>query len=66
MSAVVAEAAVSLDGFVAFPDDTVGPLFDWYSNGEVALARAIPSGSSTRPRPARTTCGRRGRGSGRP
>ncbi len=42
MSAVVAEAAVSLDGFVAFPDDTVGPLFDRYSNGEVALAPGDP------------------------
>ena len=29
-------AAVSLDGFIAADDDTVGPLFDWYSNGDVA------------------------------
>jgi dihydrofolate reductase len=29
-------AAVSLDGFIARDDDTVGPLFDWYGNGEVA------------------------------
>src|SRR3954453_13639791 len=29
-------AAVSLDGFVAADDDTVGPLFDWYENGDVA------------------------------
>jgi dihydrofolate reductase len=28
-------AAVSLDGFIAFDDDTVGPLFDWYGNGDV-------------------------------
>jgi hypothetical protein len=27
-------AAVSLDGFVADDDDTVGPLFDWYGNGD--------------------------------
>jgi len=29
-------AAVSLDGFIAKDDDTIGPLFDWYGNGEVA------------------------------
>jgi dihydrofolate reductase len=29
-------AAVSLDGFIAADDDTVGPLFDWYENGGVA------------------------------
>jgi dihydrofolate reductase len=30
-------AAVSLDGFIAADDDTVGPLFDWYGNGDVAM-----------------------------
>lgn len=30
-------AAVSLDGFIAGDDDTVGPLFDWYGNGEVPV-----------------------------
>ena len=29
-------AAVSLDGFIAKDDDTIGPLFDWYGNGDVA------------------------------
>lgn len=24
---------MSLDGFIAFPDDLVGPLFDWYFEG---------------------------------
>ena len=28
---------VSLDGFIADDDDDVGPLFDWYFNGDVAL-----------------------------
>jgi dihydrofolate reductase len=28
-------AAVSLDGFIADDNDDVGPLFDWYGNGEV-------------------------------
>src|SRR5829696_4194643 len=29
-------AAVSLDGFMAKDDDTIGPLFAWYQNGDVA------------------------------
>ncbi|WP_192582946.1 hypothetical protein [Streptomyces albicerus] len=29
-------AAVSADGYAARPDGEVGPLFDWYGNGEVA------------------------------
>ena len=36
MSKAIMFAAVSLDGFVAADDDTVGPLFDWYENGDVA------------------------------
>lgn len=31
-------AAVSLDGYIAREDDTVGPLFDWYGNGAVEWA----------------------------
>ena len=31
-------AVVSLDGFIAADDDGVGPLFDWYANGDVAWA----------------------------
>jgi dihydrofolate reductase len=30
-------AAVSLDGFIALDDDTIGPLFDWYGNGDVEV-----------------------------
>jgi dihydrofolate reductase len=30
------EAAVSLDGFIADDHDQVGPLFDWYANGDVS------------------------------
>jgi dihydrofolate reductase len=30
-------AVASLDGFIADPDDQVGPLFDWYFNGDVKL-----------------------------
>ncbi|WP_206791163.1 dihydrofolate reductase family protein [Amycolatopsis sp. MtRt-6] len=34
---VVASFCMSLDGFVARPDDSVGPLFDWYQAGEVEV-----------------------------
>jgi dihydrofolate reductase len=42
MSKVIASAATSVDGFVADTDDAVGPLFDWYGNGEVAITGADP------------------------
>jgi dihydrofolate reductase len=32
---VIMFAAVSLDGYVANERDEVGPLFDWYGNGDV-------------------------------
>ena len=35
MARVIANAAVSLDGFVARPTDDPGPLFDFYENGSV-------------------------------
>ena len=35
MATVVAALSMSLDGFVASPSDEVGPLFEWYANGEV-------------------------------
>jgi hypothetical protein len=31
------QAVVSVDGFIAYPDDTVGPLLDWYGNGDVTV-----------------------------
>jgi dihydrofolate reductase len=34
---VIASFCMSLDGFVARPDDGVGPLFDWYTNGDVEV-----------------------------
>lgn len=33
--AVITSFATSLDGFIADPDGHVGPLFDWYQNGDV-------------------------------
>jgi dihydrofolate reductase len=35
MAKVVATLSMSLDGFIAHPDDTVDHLFDWYENGDV-------------------------------
>ncbi len=45
MSIVQAQAIMSLDGFIARPDNTVGSLFDWLQNGEVALP--TPAGDFT-------------------
>ena len=43
MARVVMQAVVSVDGYIAYPDDTVGPLFDWYGNGDTEVsARALP------------------------
>jgi dihydrofolate reductase len=37
MANVIASLTMSVDGFIALPDDGVGHLFDWYDSGEVAL-----------------------------
>jgi dihydrofolate reductase len=37
MARVVMQAVVSVDGFIACPDGSVGPLFDWYGNGDVTV-----------------------------
>lgn len=42
MGKVIAAAAMSLDGFVADTSDAVGPLFDWYGNGDVEVTGADP------------------------
>jgi dihydrofolate reductase len=42
MGKVIVSATVSLDGFIAADDDAVGPLFDWYGNGDVAVTLADP------------------------
>jgi dihydrofolate reductase len=46
---VIMGAVVSLDGYIAYPDDTVGALFDWYGNGDVEWYGTDPD------RPFRTT-----------
>jgi dihydrofolate reductase len=42
VATVVAELSMSLDGFVADPADAVGPLFDWYYNGDVTVPMPDP------------------------
>src|SRR6185437_2879024 len=42
---VQAQAIMSLDGYVAKQDNTIGRLFDWLQNGEVAIP--TPAGDFT-------------------
>ena len=42
MGSVIANAVVSLDGFIADTSDAVGPLFDWYNNGDVEVYGTDP------------------------
>ncbi len=45
MGTVQAQAIMSLDGYVAKQDNTIGRLFDWLQNGEVAIP--APAGDFT-------------------
>ena len=42
MAKVTTELTMSLDGFVAHPDDSVEHLFDWYQSGDVEVPTADP------------------------
>src|ERR687887_902318 len=42
MATVASGAAMSLDGFIADPSGDVGPLFEWYFNGDVEIPTAGP------------------------
>jgi dihydrofolate reductase len=42
MSAVVMHNVVSVDGYIADDSDDVGPLFEWYFNGDAELAEGGP------------------------
>jgi dihydrofolate reductase len=42
MGKVIAQASMSLDGFIADTNDEVGPLFDWYHNGDVEVTGSHP------------------------
>jgi dihydrofolate reductase len=46
MATVVADMTMSLDGFIAFHNDDVGPLFDWYTTGPVETPSASESWTS--------------------
>ena len=37
MGKVIASASMSLDGFIAFDDNNIGDLFEWYDNGDVEI-----------------------------
>jgi dihydrofolate reductase len=38
VGSVIMHNVVSVDGFIADQNDDVGPLFDWYSNGDTPIA----------------------------
>ena len=40
MGKVCTHMTMSLDGYIADPDDAVGELFEWYETGEVSVASA--------------------------
>jgi hypothetical protein len=42
MGKVIMQASMSLDGYIANPFDNVGPLFDWYTNGDIEFTGADP------------------------
>lgn len=42
MSTVVMHNVVSVDGYIADETDEVGPLFDWYFNGDTELTEGGP------------------------
>ena len=37
MGKVVCSATMSLDGYIAFEDNTIGHLFDWYAAGDIEV-----------------------------
>ncbi len=42
MAVVVMHAVASMDGYIADTDDEVGPLFEWYFNGDVDIVDGGP------------------------
>jgi dihydrofolate reductase len=48
MAIVMTHAVVSVDGFIAAPDDEVGPLFDWYFNGDTEISETFSGRVSDR------------------
>jgi dihydrofolate reductase len=54
---VVANASMSLDGYIAKDDNTIGRLFDWYQAGDVEVPTASP-GITFHLTPTSATCWR--------
>jgi hypothetical protein len=52
MGKVIAQASMSLDGFIADARDQVGPLFDWYSKDRLRSPAATLTSSFIPPRRA--------------
>ncbi|MDQ4111442.1 MAG: dihydrofolate reductase, partial [Actinomycetota bacterium] len=48
MATVIMHAVVSVDGYIADDNDEVGPLFEWYFNGDVPLVED-PEGNAHGP-----------------
>ena len=42
MGTVFMHAVVSVDGFIADAEDNVGPLFEWYFNGDAEIVDGGP------------------------
>jgi hypothetical protein len=42
MGKVLTHLTMSLDGFIAKPDDDPGEIFEWYQDGEVSVPSANP------------------------
>ena len=42
MAKLIGSLSMSLDGYIAYHDDTVDPLFDWYDAGDVDVPTARP------------------------
>ena len=42
MGQVISSASMSLDGYIAKADNTIGHLFDWLQNGDVEFPTASP------------------------
>ena len=47
MGKIIASASMSLDGYIAKDDNTIGRLFDWYQNGDVEVPTATAGSPST-------------------
>jgi dihydrofolate reductase len=48
MATVILHAVASIDGYIADANDYVGPLFDWYFNGDQEIVDGGPFKVSTR------------------